>query len=203
MIDAAILPLQRRLMQPPAELLAQIGVRADHVTLAGLGVGLLAAGAAALGLYWLALAGLVLNRLADGLDGAVARLTQPTDRGAFLDIALDFVFYAAFPLGFVLADPAANALPGAVLIASFVLTGTSFLAFAIIAERRGIAATAYPSKGIHYLGGLTEGAETIAVFAAFCLFPQAFPVIALVFAAACAVTGATRYAAGWAMFPGR
>jgi phosphatidylglycerophosphate synthase len=116
MIDAALLPLQRRLLAPPAEWLVARGVRADQITVAGLILGLLGAGAAALGLFWLALAGLVLNRLADGLDGAVARLTTPTDRGAFLDIALDFVFYAAFPLGFVLADPAANAVPGAALI---------------------------------------------------------------------------------------
>lgn len=202
MIDAALLPVQRRLMQPPAEWLAARGARADQITVAGLAVGLLATAAAAFGLFWLALAGLVVNRLADGLDGAVARLTRPTDRGAFLDIALDFVFYAAFPLGFVLADPAANALPGAVLIASFVLSGTSFLAFAVIAERRGLSAQDYPTKGIYYLGGLTEGTETIGAFAAFCLFPQAFPVLAYVFAAACAVTGVTRYAAGWAAFKG-
>ena len=202
MIDAALLPLQRRLLAPPGQWLAARGIRADQLTLAGCAVGLAAAGAAALGLYGLALLGLVLNRLADGLDGAVARVTGPTDRGAFLDIALDFVFYAAFPLGFVLADPAANALPGAVLICSFVLSGTSFLAFAVVAATRGRTAEAYPMKGIYYLGGLTEGAETIAVFALFCLFPAAFPVLALVFAAACAVTGLSRYAAGWRAFGG-
>ncbi|MCU4654114.1 CDP-alcohol phosphatidyltransferase family protein [Roseibacterium sp. SDUM158016] len=200
MIDAALLPLQRRLLQPPAEWLAARGVNADLVTLAGLGLGLMATVAAALGFFWLALGGLLLNRVADGLDGAVARLTNPTDRGAFLDIALDFAFYATFPLGFVLADPGANALPGAVLIASFVLSGTSFLAHAIIAERRGLRASDYPAKGIYYLGGLTEGAETIVFFAAFCLFPEAFPVLALVFAAAATITGITRYAAGWRMF---
>ena len=200
MIDAALLPLQRRVLQAPAARLVALGLRADHVTLAGLALGLMAAAAAAAELYWLALAGLVANRLADGLDGAVARLTTPTDRGAFLDIALDFVFYTAFPLGFILADPTANAVPGAVLIASFVLSGTSFLAFAVIAERRGLSAQAYPSKGIYYLGGLTEGAETIAVFAAFCLFPSVFGGLAYVFAAAAALTGVIRYAAGWQIF---
>jgi phosphatidylglycerophosphate synthase len=200
MIDAAILPLQRRLMQPPARALARRGVRADQITLIGLAIGLAAAGVAALGLFALALAGLILNRLADGLDGAVARLTQPTDRGAYLDIALDFVFYAAFPLGFALHDPAANALPAAILLASFILSGTSFLAFSIIADRRGLTSRDYPTKGIYYLGGLTEGAETIAFFAAFCLFPSAFPVLALIFAAGAAITGATRYLAAWQLF---
>jgi phosphatidylglycerophosphate synthase len=200
MFDAAILPLQRRLMTPPAEALVRRGVRADQITVAGLVIGLLAACAAALGLYALALIGLVLNRLADGLDGAVARLTEPTDRGAYLDIALDFVFYAAFPLGFALADPGVNALPAAILLASFVMSGTSFLAFSIIADRRGLTARDYPTKGIYYLGGLTEGAETIAFFVAFCLFPSAFPVLALIFAAGAAITGATRYAAAWQLF---
>ena len=194
MIDARLLPLQRTLMQPPARWLVARGVRADQITLAGCVIGLLATLAAAYQLYPLALLGLALNRLADGLDGAVARLTTPTDRGAFLDIALDFVFYAAFPIGFVFADPAANGLPGAVLIASFVLTGTSFLAFSIIAERRGLQAEDYPTKGIYYLGGLAEGAETIAVFVAFCLFPGAFAWIAWAFAAVCIVTGATHRA---------
>jgi phosphatidylglycerophosphate synthase len=200
MFDAAILPLQRRLLSSPAEALVRRGVRADQITVAGLVIGLLAAGAAALGLYALALVCLVLNRLADGLDGAVARLTEPTDRGAYLDVALDFVFYAAFPLGFAVAAPEANALPAAVLLASFVLSGTSFLAFSIIADRRGLTARDYPSKGIYYLGGLTEGAETIAFFVAFCLFPAAFPVLALIFAAGAAITGATRYAAAWQLF---
>jgi phosphatidylglycerophosphate synthase len=200
MIDAALLPLQRRLLAPPGQYLAARGVRADQITIAGCAIGLVAAGAAALGLFWLALLGLALNRLADGLDGAVARETGPTDRGAFLDIALDFVFYAAFPLGFILADPGANALPGAVLIASFILSGTAFLAFAVVAAKRGMAAADYPAKGIYYLGGLTEGAETIALFALFCLFPQAFPMLALIFAAACAVTALTRLMAGWQAF---
>ncbi len=203
MIDAALLPVQRRLLAPPGQWLAARGVRADQLTVAGCLVGLAGAGAAAFGLFGLALLCLALNRLADGLDGAVARVTGPTDRGAFLDIALDFVFYAAFPLGFVLADPAANAVPGAVLITSFVLSGTSFLAFAVVAAKRGMAAEDYPMKGIYYLGGLTEGFETIAVFALFSLFPGAFPPLAYTFAAAAALTGLTRYAAGWHAFGGR
>jgi len=200
MVDALILPLQRRLLDAPAKSLATRGMRADQITIAGCLVGVLGAGFAALGLFWLALLALTLNRIADGLDGAVARQTGPTDRGAFLDIALDYVFYVAFPLGFVLADPAQNALPGAMLIASFVMSGTSFLAFSIIAAKRGLKAEDYPSKGIYYLGGLTEGFETIAFFIGFCLFPAAFPALAYIFAAAAALTGVIRYFAGWRAF---
>ena len=104
------------------------------------------------------------------------------------------------PLGFALADPVANALPAAVLIAAFVGTGSSFLAFSVIAGQRGMRPEAYPSKGIYYLGGLTEGAETIGFFVAMCLFPQAFAPLAYLFSAACAVTTVTRWRYGWRAF---
>ena len=200
MIDAAVLPMQRRLLATPAAWLAARGVQADQITLAGFALGCLAVPALAFGAHGVALVLILANRLADGLDGAVARLTRTTDRGAFLDIALDFLFYALVPLGFALADPAANALPAAVLIAAFVGTGSSFLAFAAVAGQRGLRAEAYPTKGIFYLGGLTEGAETIAAFAAMCLWPALFPVIAWTFAAACLLTTMSRWAAGWRAF---
>ncbi|OWY08233.1 hypothetical protein B6V74_13855 [Thioclava sp. F42-5] len=200
MIDAALLPLQRAMMQPPAEALAARDIRADQVTVAGFALGLLAIPALALHAYWLALALILINRVADGLDGAIARIKGPTDRGAFLDIALDFLFYALIPVGFALADPARNALAASILIAAFVGTGSSFLAFASIAAKRGMSTDAYPTKGIYYLGGLTEGAETILFFAAICLFPQAFPILAGIFAAACFVTTVTRWLMGWRAF---
>jgi phosphatidylglycerophosphate synthase len=200
MIDALILPAQRRALQPLAMALHRRGVAADSISLTGFALGGLALPALALGWFWVALGLILLNRLADGLDGAVARLGAPTDRGAFLDIALDFVFYALIPLGFALADPAANALPAAVLIAAFVGTGSSFLAFAVIAAKRGMAAQDYPTKGIFYLGGLTEGFETIALFIAMCLLPALFAPLAYAFAAACALTTLTRWWQGWQAF---
>lgn len=200
MIDATVLPLVKRAIDRPARALVTRGVTADNITLVGFAIGLVAIGALAAGQFHAALICLLLNRLADGLDGAVARLTTPTDRGAFLDIVLDFMVYALFPLGFALYDHATYALPAAVLICSFVGTGSSFLAFSIIAEKRGITSDAYPSKGIYYLGGLTEGTETIALFVLMCLFPAAFPWLAYIFAALCAVTTLTRWVAGWRTF---
>lgn len=165
--------------------------------MAGFLLGALALPALAFGLYGVALGLIALNRLMDGLDGAVARLSGPTDRGAFLDIALDFVFYALVPLGFALADPARNALPAVVLVTAFVGTGSSFLAFAAVAAKRGLDAERYPTKGIYYLGGLTEGFETIALLVLMCLFPALFPPLAYAFAAACALTTLTRWRQGW------
>ena len=139
----------------------------------------------------------MLNRLCDGLDGAVARRRGLTDLGGFLDIVLDFLIYAVVPFAFALADPAANALAAAFLIFSFIGTGSSFLAYAIMAAKRGISTELRGRKSLYYLGGLTEGTETIAAFVLACLWPAWFPWIAVVFGLLCWLTTATRIAVAW------
>jgi phosphatidylglycerophosphate synthase len=200
MFDRRLIAIQSRLLAPMARRLSARNVSADSITLVGFGIGLVALPLLAASAFLPALAAILTNRLLDGLDGAVARLRGPTDRGAFLDIALDFFFYGSVPLGFALADPEANALPAAVLLLSFIGTGSSFLAFAAISHRRGTPVAPYPGKGLQYLGGLTEGAETIAIFAAMCLLPALFPWLAYGFATACLLTTATRWWWGWKVF---
>lgn len=172
--------------------LVSLGLRPDPMTLIGFGLGMLALPALAMENYGLALLLVVLNRLADGLDGAIARLTTSSDAGGFLDITLDFIFYSSVPLGFILADPVQNAIAGGVLMLSFVGTGVSFLAFAIFAEKYQLENIAFPNKSFHYMGGLMEGAETQAFFIAMCLFPAHFAILAYCFAALCAVTAFLR-----------
>ena len=200
MLDRLTLRLVKPAVDAAAERLSRHGISADQVTLAGLAFGLAAALLIASGHSLLALVPLIANRVLDGVDGALARLSTASERGAFLDISLDFVFYAAIPLAFGIAAPDQNALAAAVLLAAFVVTGTSFLAFAVLAEKRGLRSTTYPSKAFYYLGGLTEGTETIACFLAMCLFPQHFAALAYVYAALCALTAATRLHAGWKAF---
>ncbi|HQS31514.1 CDP-alcohol phosphatidyltransferase family protein, partial [Polaromonas sp.] len=145
-------------------------------------------------------AAILVSRACDALDGAVARHRTATDRGGFLDITLDFLFYASIPLAFALADPARNALAAAVLLASFVGTASSFLAFAAVAARRGMVSTAYPNKSLYFLGGLTEATETLALIVAMCLWPAHFALLAYGFSVACAVTIASRLWWGWKAF---
>lgn len=197
MLDRLVQQALRPVMTQAARGLVRLGVGADAISVTGFAIGMAAAGAIAAQQYLAGLALLLLSRLLDGLDGAVARATRPTDRGGFLDITLDFLFYAAIPLAFAIADPTANALPAAVLLASFIGTGSSFLAFAAIAEKRGLTDTALPGKSFYFLGGLTEATETIAAFAAMCLWPQWFASIAYGFAALCGITTALRIFWGW------
>ena len=197
MLDRMALTLLKPGIGRLAQALAAARVQADHVTLLGFAIGLGGAAAIATQHPLLGLALLLASRLCDGIDGALARLTTATDRGAFLDITLDFIFYASIPLAFALADPAANALAAAVLLAAFIGTASSFLAFSVLAAQRGLKSTDYPSKGIYYLGGLTEATETIACFALMCLWPAQFALFAYAFAALCLLTIGTRLWAGW------
>ena len=172
MLDRAVLAFLQRPIQSTARRICQLGLRADQVTWLGFLFGACAVPMIIWHQMEWALVFIGLNRLADGLDGAMARHTQATDRGAFLDITLDFLFYSAIPLAFAIANPADNALPAAVLIYSFIGTGCSFLAFAILAGKRGLSSSAYPTKGFYYLGGLTEATETILLFIFMCVFPH-------------------------------
>jgi phosphatidylglycerophosphate synthase len=186
----------RRLIDPPltgaGQWLARRGVSANAVSLAGLAVGLLMAAMLAAGLGALALVPLAFSRLADGLDGAVARATGATDFGGYLDILCDFVFYGAIPLAFVVRDPSANGLAGAFLLASFYVNGASFLGFAILAEKRGLETREQGEKSLYFSAGLLEGTETILFFALLCLVPGAFAPLAFVFGALCFATALSR-----------
>jgi phosphatidylglycerophosphate synthase len=197
MLDAAAIRFLKPALQSVAKRLVAKGVGADALTLAGFALGLCAAAAITLQWFVLGLVLILCSRLLDGLDGPVARLTQPTDRGAFLDITLDMLFYASIPLAFAIAQPALNALPAAVLLAAFMGTSASFLAFAAVAEKRGLKSSNYPQKGIYYAGGLTEASETLICFALMCLRPQHFAWWAYGFAILCALTISSRLLMGW------
>lgn len=194
----------RRRIEPQMERmavqLALRGVTANAVTLAAFALGLAAMAAIAFHAFILALILLLVSRIGDGLDGAIARQTEKTDFGGYLDIVLDFAFYGAIPLGFVLADPAQNAIAGAVLILSFYVNGASFLAYAIMAEKRGLSTEARGEKSLFFTTGLAEASETIGFFVAFCLFPAWFPVLALIFAALCFYTALSRIVLARRMF---
>ena len=196
MLDGAL----RRFIDPPldaiARPLAEAGVSANGMTLGGFALGILVLPLLGSGAFNWALLAILGNRLADGLDGAIARRKGPSDFGAYLDIVCDFLFYGAVVFGFVLAAPE-NHLPGAFLLLSFIGTGSSFLAFAALAARRGLETSARGSKSLYYLGGLTEGSETIAFFVLCCLFPGAFGSLAWIFGALCWITTLTRVLAAW------
>lgn len=192
MLDGAVRKLIDPTLDAAGRRIAAAGISANAVTITGCVIGLAAAFAIWQHAYLLGLFLLLLSRLCDGLDGSVARATKITDFGGYLDIVLDFVFYGAIPLGFILADPVNNGVAGGVLIFSFYITGSTFLAYAIMAERHNMQSTVRGVKSLYFTTGLAEGTETIIVLSAFCLFPSHFSVIAYVFAAICFYTALSR-----------
>ncbi|MCK0171559.1 CDP-alcohol phosphatidyltransferase family protein [Aliiroseovarius sp. S1123] len=186
----------RKLIDPPLDrvggLLARAGVGANAVTLVGLGLGLLAAISIVFGQFTLALWLVLASRVADGLDGAIARASTRTDFGGYLDITADFAFYGAIPMAFILYDPATNGIAGAVLLLSFYVNGASFLGYAILAAKKGLDTRAQGVKSLYYSNGILEGTETILFFVILCLAPRFFMPLAWLFAIACFATAILR-----------
>ena len=134
---------------------------------------------------------LFLNRFCDGLDGAIARLIGPSDIGAFYDIILDFIFYSLFPIAFIFLD-IKNAYSICFLLLSFVSTQTTFLASAWIFEKNKTLIKTKQRKSFFYIGGITEGFETIIFFILMLIFYQSVELIAYIFGSLCWITSITR-----------
>ncbi|GGW77799.1 CDP-alcohol phosphatidyltransferase family protein [Alteromonas halophila] len=198
MLDATITPFIKPLFRPVVTRLDKLGITPDQVTLAGFFIGLLAMPMIIATWWTAALVCIALNRLCDGIDGELARYQHTSSSaGGYLDICLDFLFYASIPLAFGIADPVNWGVPALVLLTAFIGTGSSFLAFAVAAEKYQIDRPQFAHKSFYYMQGLTEGTETIIAFVVFCLWPQHFAMLAYIFAGACAITIVTRIAGGY------
>ena len=139
---------------------------------------------------------LVLNRIFDGIDGSLARLIKPTPFGSFIDIVFDFLIYAGFVLSFGLSNPD-KLLISALLLFSFIGTGTTFLAKAAIQHQ--VDQSKFSSdqeneinKSFHYASGLIEGTETILFMIVCLIFPSYFNLIGFIFFILCLLTIVSR-----------
>lgn len=180
--------------------LARIGIGADTLTLIGFAAGIAAALAIAAGQIAMAAILFAANRVLDGLDGSVARATQMTPRGGFLDIMSDFCVYGAIVLAFACLAPSQNALSAATLLFCFYINGASFLAYAALQASHVGNVVGATRKSIHYSSGLMEGTETILFFAAMMAWPNWFAALAWVFAALTFLTTLFRCNLAWTTF---
>lgn len=178
----------------------------DRITMVGLVLGLGGAAAAATSWWGVALALWLLSRLADGLDGPLARRRHASGEGStsglaggFLDITADFVVYGAFVLG-VGIGWGGSLMPFLVVLLAYYLNGTAFLAFSSIAERTGH--TIDDGRSFSFLGGLAEGTETIIVHSLWVLLPGVAGPIAWAWAAVVGISVIQRIASGYRTLKG-
>lgn len=168
-----------------------LGIGAPVVTAAALVAGVASCVAVALEHWLLALALWLVNRTLDGLDGAVARRTKPTDLGGMLDFLADFVVYGGFVVGVSIALPDAR-VACTVLLAAYLLNNVALLSFASLIEKRQLALG--DERSLRFTAGLTEGTETVIAYAAICLLPTHAGTVAWVFSAMVLITVGQRVA---------
>lgn len=187
MIDSLIRPV----IDPPLNFLGKIlaskGISANKITFFGFLCGVIAMMHIFLSQYHFAVFWILANRILDGLDGAVARNSRLSDFGGILDILSDFLVYAGIVFAFGVSKKE-FAFPALFLLFSFIGPMVSFLAYAIIAAKRGIETQKQGKKSFYYLEGLCEGFETILALLLMCLFPEYFTCICVVFGALCWLT---------------
>lgn len=189
----------RRLLAPALDRVAAVLERAGVPPLAltgtGFAFGAAACLAAAGGRWGLALALWLANRLLDGLDGPVARRRGATELGGFLDLVADFTVYGGFVVALAYAVPGAR-LACIVLLGTYYISGTAFLALSSVLERRAHESldceVAQDGRSLRFVGGLAEGTETVLAYSLICLLPAHAVAFVWTFAAAVAITAGQR-----------
>ena len=201
MLDHKIRPYIDPALEKIARLLNKYNISPNTVTFTGAMVAVLCFIALANRFYVLALIFLLANRIADGLDGILAQHIDkkaPLKKkgqsaiGSYLDTVCDMFLYGGFVCFYALGRSDVNDA-AVLLLFSFMMTASSFLAYGILVEKAGEKnKSAHKNKGFYHSNGLIEGSETIIAFVLMCLFPDYFNEIASLFALACFITAALR-----------
>ena len=191
MLDATLKPTIDPYLNKLADQLGKIGVKPNHITIYGFIVGIVGCIAIGMASYKFGLFLILLNRLCDGIDGAVARYNQaqgeePNPFGAYLDIILDMIFFGAFVFLFVLGQPH-HATGGVFLLFSFVGLFATSLGDYMIG-----AINANDKKPFYHPINLVEGTEIIVFMILACFYVEAFSAIAVVFGVLCWLTTISR-----------
>ena len=195
MLDAYLMRKSSSQISKIASLISNLGVSANQVSALGFSFGILAFAFISFDKTIIGLLCLIFNRLADGLDGAIARIKGPTSLGAFLDVVFDFIVYALIPMGFCIRNPN-DAYASVLLLVSFFGTAVCFLAFAIFTAQLGEKNRRLPNKAFFYMEGPVEGFETFIFFSLTCIWPSYFSVFAFIFAFLCFGATIWRFAVG-------
>ena len=192
MLDSLLRPVAGPVLEQIATSLSKTDLTANGLTWLGFAFGITGCFFAGFQVYIAGLFFILLGRVCESLDGPLARLKGgTTDYGGYLDIVLDFIVYAAFPTLFALGAPI-HALAASFLLFSYMGTASSFLAFAIVAAKRGLTDEDSRGKSFFHMGGLAGAGETVLFMVACCLYPAGFSAFAVIFGVICWITTVQR-----------
>ncbi len=199
MLDSYIRPFIDKPLNIIGKKVASFCLSANSITLLGFIMGIIAIISIYFAQYKIAIIFICLNRLCDGIDGAVARHIGLSDFGGFLDIVCDFLIYSGVIFAFGMANDE-HLFYSSFLVFSFIGPISSFLAYAIIATKNQINTDTRGKKSFHYLGGICEGTETAAVLILSCLMPENFAIICITYGILCWITTIGRVYNAWQDF---
>lgn len=203
MLDRAMRAVLSGPLETAAAALDRPGITPDRLTVAGLALALASAGAAAAQWWGAAVVLWLLSRVADGLDGMLARRRRArgggeSEAGGFLDITADFIAYGAGVFGVAWGATAAFGIPWwpfLLVLVAYYVNGTAFLAFSSIAERTGRRID--DGRSLSFLGRIAEGTETIVVHVLWLILPFWAGWIALVWGLFVGVSAVQRVVVGY------
>ena len=158
--------------------LAEAGISANVMSVIGFIIGLLAINFISMQMYATGLLCIIINRVFDGLDGAIVRKTKVTDFGVFLDTVLDFIFYGG--VAFALARPENNAVAASFMLFGFLASACALLAYGVIASKKSSDVNILKKSPL-YLGGMAQWSETLVAVVIMCVIPSAFMLLAIFF----------------------
>lgn len=195
MIDAQLREQLAGIFSFVAQGIDRPGISPDLITFSGFVLGVGGAVSAWQHHWFLALALWLPSRIADGIDGALARWRieqgeKGNPAGGYLDIMADFVVYGSFVVG-VAHGARQGYFPFLFVLLAYYLNGTAFLAFSSIGEKEGIRLD--DGRSLSFVYGLAEATETIVVHSVWCIFPSQAAHIASVWAAVVLFSAALRF----------
>ena len=189
----------QKFTQKPLVVIAKIFlklIKPNHMTILGFIFGLFMCILVFFQFYLSALILLMLNRLCDGLDGTMARLTIPTPLGGYLDIVFDFTIYSGFVLAFGLSNSNYTII-SMILLFLYIGTGTTFLAKAALQTQLDKIPESSElnnelPKSFYYASGIIEGTETIVYMVLCLLLPNFYIFLSILFGILCLITFISR-----------
>ncbi|OMJ80997.1 hypothetical protein SteCoe_18609 [Stentor coeruleus] len=174
MFDLYLRMIQQKVFTPIASLLARL-FTPNQITLIAFVFGLLSSYYLFYSHNFLGILLFALNRIFDGLDGTVARLTnKQSDFGGYLDIVTDFIVYSLIPISLTLSNPSIYALTLlSIMMSTFFVNAASLFQLSALLEKRNLGSKANKEKtSVCMPPALIEGFETYCVYFTFMAFPQ-------------------------------